>query len=202
MATSRPTSAVINVVYAVHYPLKRSNLSTGAKVGLGVGASLGAILLITLTLVGCLMLFRKRRPQATALAVPTAQQAASSTASSLAVVNEKAASHAAMAPAPNHFQPAPVYTAYPPAATAQLQIHPQAQQLWAYPQPPQSMVYQQPIYAPTAAGSFPSSQIMPPGVYQQAPQISPESTPPAHRVSPVQAPQELHDPHWPGRHEL
>jgi hypothetical protein len=169
MATSKPTSAVVNVVYAVHYPLKRSGLSSGAKIGVGVGAGLGGLLLIALGIVGCFLLFRRRQPRGDAPAVPT---------------------------------------------TGQPQEYSDAKQ-------PQVQTYQQAVYPSTVAAGPPAAQIMPPGgvypatfpppaqpagqptVYQQASQVSPISTPsPAYNVSPVQAPQELHNPHWAGRHEL
>lgn len=45
----KPTSAVINVIFAVQYPLSSAQgLSTGAKVGIGVGAGVGAIAIIGL----------------------------------------------------------------------------------------------------------------------------------------------------------
>jgi len=47
--TQKATSAVVNVVFAVQFPLQPSaNLSTGAKAGIGVGASIGGIAIFTL----------------------------------------------------------------------------------------------------------------------------------------------------------
>lgn len=48
--SNKPTSAVVNVVYAVQYPLTPSpGLSTGAKAGIGAGAGVGALVIIGLT---------------------------------------------------------------------------------------------------------------------------------------------------------
>jgi hypothetical protein len=216
LATSKPTSAVVNIVYAVHYPVKRSGLSTGAKVG--VGAGVGALLLIALALVGSLILFKRRRQPP---------------AATITVADEKAAvqATAAVVPAQELVQPAPVYLTYPPAVQPQAyaqpqqgQVYPQPQQPQGYPQQQPPQVYSQPqplpeyqqaLHTPAVAAGPAGGQIMPSGVhpssaqmplqalgaanlYQNAPQISPAST----TSSPVQPLQELHDPHWAGRHEL
>lgn len=50
---SKPTSAIINVVYAMQYPLKpvssKSGLATGAKIGIGVGAGVIALIVAILS---------------------------------------------------------------------------------------------------------------------------------------------------------
>ena len=48
-SSGKPTSAVVNVVYAIQYPLASSQgLSTGAKAGIGAGAGIGALAIIGL----------------------------------------------------------------------------------------------------------------------------------------------------------
>jgi hypothetical protein len=54
----KPTSAVVNIVYAVQFPVLPSGLSTGAKAGIGVGAGLGGIAIIVLSL---LLVWRTRK---------------------------------------------------------------------------------------------------------------------------------------------
>jgi hypothetical protein len=55
----KPTSAVVNIVYAVQFPvLSSSGLSTGAKAGIGAGAGLGGIAIIVLSI---LLLWRTRK---------------------------------------------------------------------------------------------------------------------------------------------
>jgi hypothetical protein len=47
----KPTSAIVNIVYAVQFPVLPSlGLSTGAIAGIGVGAGLGGIAIIFLSL--------------------------------------------------------------------------------------------------------------------------------------------------------
>jgi hypothetical protein len=49
--SGKPTSAIINVVYAVQYPLTPAEgLSTGAKAGIGVGAGAGGLAIILLVI--------------------------------------------------------------------------------------------------------------------------------------------------------
>jgi hypothetical protein len=43
--TNKPTSAIINVVYAIQYPVQRS---TGAKAGIGAQAGVGGLAIIAL----------------------------------------------------------------------------------------------------------------------------------------------------------
>jgi hypothetical protein len=61
-ATQIPTSAVVNIVFAIQYNVipstSQPGLSTGAKAGIGVGASLAAFSIITLSL---LLLWRTRK---------------------------------------------------------------------------------------------------------------------------------------------
>jgi hypothetical protein len=60
---STPTSAIVNVVYAMQYPLtpteaaSKSGLQTGAKIGIGAGAGVAALLFGLLTF----LLWRKHR---------------------------------------------------------------------------------------------------------------------------------------------
>jgi hypothetical protein len=55
----KPTSAVINIVYAVKFPVQPSSgLSTGAEAGIGVGAGLGGIAIVVLSL---LLVWRTRK---------------------------------------------------------------------------------------------------------------------------------------------
>lgn len=54
-----PPSAVVNIVYALHYPVQpRSTLSTDAKAGIGTGAFVAGISIITLFI---LLIWRTRR---------------------------------------------------------------------------------------------------------------------------------------------
>jgi len=46
----KPTSAIVNIVYAVQFSVLPSGLSTEAKAGIGVGAGLGEIAIIVLSL--------------------------------------------------------------------------------------------------------------------------------------------------------
>jgi len=57
-ASAKPTSAIVNVVYAMQYPLKQNkpSMSTGAKAGIGVGVASAIILLAML-----LWLFLRKR---------------------------------------------------------------------------------------------------------------------------------------------
>jgi hypothetical protein len=55
----KPTSAVINIVYAIKFPVQPSSgLSTGTEVGIGVGAGLGGIAIVVLSL---LLVWRTRK---------------------------------------------------------------------------------------------------------------------------------------------
>lgn len=48
-SSGKPTSAIVNVVYAIQYPLASTQgLSTGAKAGIGAGAGIGALAIIGL----------------------------------------------------------------------------------------------------------------------------------------------------------
>jgi hypothetical protein len=61
-ATQKPTSAVVNIVYALYYPIQpRNTLSTGAKAGIGTGASLAGISIIILSI---LLIWRTRKHKA------------------------------------------------------------------------------------------------------------------------------------------
>jgi hypothetical protein len=59
-ASQNPTSAIINVVYAIQYPVQPGapSLSTGAKAGIGAGAGIAAISIIVLSL---LLVWRTRK---------------------------------------------------------------------------------------------------------------------------------------------
>ena len=66
-SNGKPTSAVINIVYAVKFPVQPSSgLSTGAKVGIGVGAGLGGIAIVVLSLLLC---WRTRKHKKTVTAM-------------------------------------------------------------------------------------------------------------------------------------
>lgn len=54
---SKITSTVVNVVYAMNYPVKHSGLQTPAKAGIGVGAGLAVLGLVALSS----LLWRRRR---------------------------------------------------------------------------------------------------------------------------------------------
>jgi len=45
--SQKPTSAIVNIVYTMQYPMvpPKSKMNTGAKIGIGVGASGAAILI-------------------------------------------------------------------------------------------------------------------------------------------------------------
>jgi hypothetical protein len=49
---AKPTSAIINVVYAMQYPLKPkdSGMATGTKIGIGAGTGIGVVILAVLLL--------------------------------------------------------------------------------------------------------------------------------------------------------
>jgi hypothetical protein len=58
-ANQKPTSAIVNIVYAIKFPVQPSaGLSTGAKAGIGVGASVGGIAIIVLSI---LLVWRTRK---------------------------------------------------------------------------------------------------------------------------------------------
>ncbi|KAF2457311.1 hypothetical protein BDY21DRAFT_372087 [Lineolata rhizophorae] len=58
---STPTSAIVNIVYAIQFPVRSQDaLSTGAKAGIGVGATLGGIALASL-IFGVWWLLRRRK---------------------------------------------------------------------------------------------------------------------------------------------
>jgi len=213
VAMSKPTSAVINVVYAVHYPLKRSSLSTGAKIGIGVGSGIGALCLIALVLIGSILLFKKRpNKQAATAQQLVATQQSSSLIAAPGGFNEKDAALATTMASPvdqnswnKSLQSMPVYPVYQQASPQTYQqISPKQ-----YQQAPPN-TYQQPMYPQQAGQPMPlvyPAVSLPPGAvqgqYQQVPEVNSEVVPaPVRSVSPVQTAQELHDPNWAGRHEL
>lgn len=58
-SNQKPTSAVINIIFAVQFPLQSSpNLSTSAKAGIGVGATIAGFAIFTLT---GLLIWRTRK---------------------------------------------------------------------------------------------------------------------------------------------
>jgi hypothetical protein len=66
-ATQKPTSAVVNIVYALYYPIQlRNTLSIGAKAGIGTGASLAGISIIILSI---LLIWRTRKHKAALSAI-------------------------------------------------------------------------------------------------------------------------------------
>jgi hypothetical protein len=69
----KPTSAIVNIVYAVQFPVQPSSgLSTGAKVGVGVGAGLGGVAIVVLSL---LLLWRTRKHKKDKQTLTAMQQA-------------------------------------------------------------------------------------------------------------------------------
>ena len=50
--SAKPTSAIVNVAYAMQYPLKPKNsgMATGTKIGIGVGTGIGVVILAVLLL--------------------------------------------------------------------------------------------------------------------------------------------------------
>jgi hypothetical protein len=59
-ASQKPTSAIVNIVYAIQYPVQPTvpGLSTGAKAGIGAGAGISGIAIVALSL---LLLWRTRK---------------------------------------------------------------------------------------------------------------------------------------------
>jgi hypothetical protein len=81
-ATQKPTSAVVNIVYALYYPIQpRNTLSTGAKAGIGTGASLAGISIIILSI---LLIWRTRKHKAVISAIQANGQRQECTISSSA----------------------------------------------------------------------------------------------------------------------
>lgn len=76
--TSKPTSAVINIVWAVYYQVQTPShgLSTGAMAGIGVGAALGGLALIGTLIFVLWRAKRSRHRQAQAYQNPNAAVAA------------------------------------------------------------------------------------------------------------------------------
>jgi hypothetical protein len=71
-ANQKPTSAVVNIVYAVPFTVLPSpGLSTGAKAGIGVGAGLGGVAIIVLSL---LLIWRTRKHKKDRQALTAMQQ--------------------------------------------------------------------------------------------------------------------------------
>jgi hypothetical protein len=74
LTPQKPTSAVVNIVYAVPFPVLPSpGLSTGAKAGIGVGAGLGGVAIIVLTI---LLIWRTRKHKKDKQALTAMQQTA------------------------------------------------------------------------------------------------------------------------------
>lgn len=215
----QPTSAVINIVYAVRYPVKSSKMPKSTAIAIGVGSAVAAILLIAIILLGCCFVLKRNRKNAAA--VPPAAPVLA-----YPVGYEKTGVMAATTPADDNTWK----QNGPPAANSQFQ-----QALHQYPQPPQQFSqapqqYQQPYQqfpqtAPQQVSQYPQmpypamqqpmagqeAQIQPGQEYSPFPQAaSPPVYPSAEQgpeqqaksVSPLQEPQELHDPNWEGRREL
>lgn len=76
-ANQKPTSAIVNIVYAIRYPVEPSSgLSTGAKAGIGAGAGVAGIAIITLSI---LLIWRTRKHKNAEKKLSTMQAAAPAT---------------------------------------------------------------------------------------------------------------------------
>jgi hypothetical protein len=66
--TQNPTSAIVNVVYAIQYPVQpaSSGLTTGAEAGIGAGAGVAGIVIIVLPIMLLMRTQKHKKGQASA----------------------------------------------------------------------------------------------------------------------------------------
>lgn len=183
---STPTSAVLNLVYAVRYPVKSSHLPQSTAIAIGVGSGIAGLLLFSLAfLVGCLIC--KRRPN-----YATQQQSGAFEGPGKSGMSAKTVS-------------VPGYSHTPSSSVSALEFTHTGQNT------------QFPSYAPgshvlprgaSSVAAYSSAPRVGPSVQQTTVPVSVTHSPPPNsnfsrqRVSPIQTPQELHDPNWAGRQEL
>jgi hypothetical protein len=212
---STPTSAVLNLVYAIHYPVKSSHLPQSTIIAIGVGSGIAGLLI--LALLGCLI-WKCRRPNRVAQLPASASPAVAEPPNTTVMPAETVPVHEywqkpspqatfpAYAQVPQNAQMmayAPVPQMFPPGGSP-VATYPGAPQT----APPPPMAYPVQIAPSPPYPGAPQTAPPPPMAYPvqiaPSPPLSNHTSnvlyPPS--VSPVQSPQELHDPNWAGRHEL
>jgi len=183
-AAGTPTSAVVNIVYAVHYPVKGSNgLPHSTIVAIAVGCTVGALLIGALIFLSLWFMKRLKKVN-TSIGNPGSEP-----------VSFGKAHGDLMSP-----QQAGLVT------TDSMQQVRSDVQVYTQPDPSMPPAYQgfQTPLATAPPNAVVSTQIPQPAV----PLVSQVGSPPPLEgmsdvaSSPLSQTQELHDPHWAGRHEL
>lgn len=221
-----PTSAVVNIVYAVHYPVKRSSgLPHSTIIAIAVSCAVGALLIGALVFLS-LCFMRRIKKRNTGIENSGSNPLTSDKASGNQVSSQQdsPATTDSMQQVKSDVQ---VYTQPQPTIAVanqgfQTYVSTVPQMQLAAPLSPNAVVptqIPQPTVSPISqVGSPPPLEEMselPPNavVSTQIPQVavmpfaqvgSPPSLEDMSNLvsSPVSQPQELHDPHWTGRYEL